>query len=150
LAARRLLIVLVVLLVISTLAAALAPVPEEDEQAADERPAAVEPRPDGAEPQLVRATIDARTRRLENVRVQLGEQLALRVIARAPDQVEIPELDRVEDVTPGTPARFDLLPFRTGTHDVLLVEGARTIGRIRVVDRDERSTRRARPERPRR
>jgi hypothetical protein len=154
--------VLVVLLAISTLAAALAPVPEEDEQAEEERPVATEPQRHAPAARLVRATIDARTRRLETVLVQLGEQLALRVIARAPDQVEIAELDRVDDVSPGTPARFDLLPFRPGTHDVRLLEAARTIGRIRVVDREQRASgraadrggeganRRARPERSRR
>jgi hypothetical protein len=129
-AARRLVIVLVVMLVISTGAALLAPT-REDETTTRPETAPREPQRPVATPsgRFVRSTIDAGHPR--TVRIRAGDQLALVVRSKRPQQVEIPGLGELEDVDPLSPARFDLLP-PAGRYGVRLLAPNKRIGEIVV------------------
>jgi hypothetical protein len=131
-AARRLLILMLVLLGVSTLAAALVPVDPDalrDESTTTSTSTATR----AATGKLVRASIDADKRNSQTVRVQVGDQLQLRVESpKRADEVEIPALDELEDVDPDAPAHFDLLLFVEGRFPVRLVDADRQIGAIEV------------------
>jgi hypothetical protein len=153
-AARRLLILMLVLLAVSTLAAALVPQAEREEPGTNGGTATTEPRPGrqsrppaGA---LVRRTIEVAPQGADEIELRRGDQLALTVRSGAPDQVEIPAFGQLEDLTPEDPARFDLLPDRTGVFEVRLLAARRVIGRIRVRPREPpRDSRGRRAERER-
>ena len=57
---------------------------------------------------------------------------AFATVHRVADQVSIPALGQIEDLTPEAPARFDLLAEQAGVFEVRLVHAKRTIGRIAV------------------
>ena len=140
-AARRLLILMLLLLAVSTLAAALVPPQgEREETASDGGTAATEPRPGRKSQQppgaLVRRTIDVAPHGADEIELRRGDQLALTVRSGVADQVEIPAFGRLEDLTPEDPARFNLLPDRTGVFEVRLLAARRVIGRIRVRARE--------------
>jgi hypothetical protein len=80
----------------------------------------------------VNRTIEVPSHGAQKVPMRLGDELALVVRSGVADQVEIPAFGQIEDLTPDDPARFDLLPDRTGTFEVRLLEAGRVIGRIRV------------------
>jgi hypothetical protein len=129
-AARRLIALLVALLVVSTLAAALtAPGPER--QSPTEGESEPEPRSTGGG-RLIEATLNASAKHPGRVEAQRGDQVALTVRSTSPGQVEIPAFGLLEDVAPGAPARFDLLPERTGSFEVRLAGAGRVIGRVVV------------------
>jgi hypothetical protein len=129
-AARRLLILMLVLLGVSTVAAALVPV---DRTVDDETTTTTTSTREAPTGELVPESIDAGTDTPTTIRVQVGDQLQLRVTSPEPDEVEIPALDELEDVDPEAPALFDLLLFNRGRFPVRLVEAERKIGEI-VVD----------------
>jgi hypothetical protein len=134
-AARRLVILMLVLLGVSTIAAALVPVDREagtDETTTTSTPA--EKRDDEGG-KLVSKSIDAQSKPPRVVRIELGDQLALRVTSRRDAEVEIPAFGELDDVGPGAPALFDLLPFEADRYAVRLVKPRRTIGRIEVEPR---------------
>jgi hypothetical protein len=133
-AARRLLILMLVLLGVSTVAAALVPV---DRESGDDTMTTSTTTAEPPTGELEAKSIDANAEEPKTVRVQVGDQLQLRVKSRRADEVEIPALDELEDVDPEAPARFDLLLFDKGHFPVRLVERERKIGEI-VVDRPER------------
>jgi hypothetical protein len=141
-AARRLLILMLVLLGVSTLAAALVP-PQGDEQRATStdtttgQPAhAGEDR--GPPGRLIKRTIRVAPHGADMVRIHRDDQLALTVRSGVADQVEIPAFGQLEDLTPEAPARFNLLPDRTGTVAVRLLAAGRVIGRIEVTPPERR------------
>jgi hypothetical protein len=142
-AARRLLILMLVLLGVSTLAAALVPPQGDEEQATSTgrtngRPAqAGEDR--GPPGRLIERTIRVAPHGADTVRIHLDDQLALTVRSGVADQVEIPAFGQLEDLTPEAPARFNLLPDRTGTFAVRLLEAGRVIGRIEVSRAESRN-----------
>jgi hypothetical protein len=130
-AARRLVILMLVLLGVSTIAAALVPVERDaGTEGTTTTPTPAEKRDAGGE--LVLESIDAQAKDPQVIRIELGDQLDLRVTSRRNDQVEIPRVGELEDVGPDAPARFDLLPFEAGDYVVRLVEAGRRIGRIEV------------------
>jgi hypothetical protein len=131
-AARRLVIVMLVLLGVSTLAAALVPV--ERDSAGDETTTTATETGKDAEPtgDLLRQSIDADARKPKTIVMSLGDQLELAVRSCRADQAEIAALGELEDVHPDAPARFDLLPFATGTYAVRLVDADRRVGEIEV------------------
>jgi Flp pilus assembly protein CpaB len=137
-AARRLLILMLVLLAVSTLAAALVPQQgEREETPSNGGTAATEPRPEQERSRpppgtLVRRTIEVAPHGADEIELRRGDQLALTVRSGAADQVEIPAFGQLEDLTPEDPARFNLLPERTGVFEVRLLAARRVIGRIRV------------------
>ena len=140
-AARRLLILMLLLLAISTLAAALVPPQgEREETPSNGGTAATEPAP-GRESRpslgaLVRRTIEVAPHGADEIELRRGDQLALTVRSGVADQVEIPAFGQLEDLTPEDPARFNLLPERTGVFEVRLLAARRVIGRIRVRPRE--------------
>lgn len=123
---------MLVLLGVSTLAAALVPVDPDalrDESTTTSTNTATR----AATGKLARASIDAAKRNSQTVRVQVGDQLQLRVESpKRADEVEIPALDELEDVDPDAPAHFDLLLFDKGRFPVRLVDADRQIGAIEV------------------
>ena len=135
-AARRLLIVMLALLALSTLAAALVPPPAQRQGETSGTETTRKPerasRERGVPGRLVRGTIDASGNGPQAVRLRHGDELALTVRSGAPDQVAIPEFGLIEDVGRDDPARFDLLPDRTGRFAVRLVDAGRSIGTIAV------------------
>jgi hypothetical protein len=136
-AARRLLILMLVLLAVSTLAAALVPPQGQREESTSRTEAAGKGSKragKGRSPpgRLVKRTIEVRRQRSETIELRRGDQLALTVRSGATDQIEVPAFGVIEDVAPGDPARFDLLPDRTGVFSVRLLEARRTIGSIEV------------------
>ena len=144
-AARRLLIVLVVLLAISTFAALLVPPPggdEGDQQTIGSTVTGTGGRPAPSRGELVNASIDADANKPQNVRLELGDQLALLVRSRTPDQVEIRGFGLVDDVERYAPARFNLLADRPGRFDVRLLDRRETVGQIVIdMERPRRNTR---------
>jgi hypothetical protein len=144
-AARRLLILMLVLLAVSTLAAALVPPQNGDDTTSSKsRTRATEtgrsgegPKPPG---RLVSRTIRVAPHGVARVNVRLGDQLALAVRSGVADEVAIPALGQLEALTPEAPARFDLLPERTGVFEVRLVEAKRVIGRIAVRPQEPRES----------
>jgi hypothetical protein len=136
-AARRLVIVLVVLLAISTFAALLVPPQGTDE--GEDTIGSTPTNTDQGLPRgkLVTASIDADAQRPRDVRLELGDQLSLRVISRTPDQVEIQGFGQIDDVERDAPARFNLIADRTGRFDVRLLNRRETVGRI-VIERERR------------
>jgi hypothetical protein len=136
-AARRLLILMLVLLAVSTLAAALVPPQAQREETTRRTETAGKGSKRAGKDRsqsgrLVKRTIEVRPRGAETIDLRRGDQLALTVRSGPADQVEIPAFGLIEDVAPDDPARFDLLPDRTGLFSVRLLEARRTIGRIRV------------------
>src|SRR5918994_869381 len=135
-AARRLLILMLLLLAVSTLAAALVPPQgEREETPSNGGTAATEPRP-GRESlpppgTLVRRTIEVAPHGADEIELRRGDQLALTVRSGVADQVEIPAFGQLEDLTPDDPARFNLLPDRTGVFEVRLLAARRVIARVR-------------------
>jgi hypothetical protein len=130
-AARRLIALLLTLLVVSTLAAALTtPAPERESQPTESDS---EPESGSQQPgRLIEATLNASAERPARVEARRGDQVALTVRSPAPAQVEIPAFGLLEDVEQGSPARFNLLPQRTGSFDVRLAGSERVIGLIVV------------------
>jgi hypothetical protein len=149
-AARRLLILMLVLLGVSTLAAALVPPQAQREDTASET-ATEATRSEAHRPpgRLVKAKIDASRRRPRTIDLRSGDELSLVVRSRAPDQAEIPAFGLLEDVGRDDPARFDLLPERTGSFEIRLVEAGRVIGRIAVGPERRSGKRKQAPERDR-
>lgn len=131
---------MLVLLAISTLAAALIDPPETAEEEAATEP----PPPPPSRGELIRKRIDAGVRTPQVIRMRIGDQLALTVTSRRPDEVEIPALGELRFVTPLAPARFDLLARQEGSYAIRLVEAGRTIGRIEATARREPSGERKR------
>jgi hypothetical protein len=135
-AARRLLILMLLLLAVSTLAAALVPQGDREDTTTNGETAVTEP-PPGRENRptpgrLVRRTIEVAPQGADEIELRRGDQLALTVRSGVADQVEIPAFGQLEDLTPDSPARFNVLPERTGVFEVRLLAARRVIGRIRV------------------
>jgi hypothetical protein len=136
-AARRLLIVLVILLSISTLAAIVAPPPDQgadEEEMTDTTRSRTDRRGGAARGKLVRAAMEVGEGQPSTVRLEVGDQLSLRVRSRQVKQIEITGLGLVEDAERGAPARFDVFADHPGRFDVRLLGRERTVGRI-VVER---------------
>jgi len=129
-AARRLIFVMLVLLLASSIAAALVPVERDSGSDTSSSPTTEADRPPTST--VIQRTLDASGKRPATVRLALGDALALTVTAPRPDQVEIADLGELEDVDPGAPARFDLLPREPGTYEVRLLGRDRTVGSIEV------------------
>lgn len=135
-AARRLLILMLVLLVVSTLAAALVPPQAEREQepAGPRRagPDATRTEPEGG--RLIRRALQVSPKQgAEAIEMRRGDELELTVRSDVADQVEIPAFGRLAFAGPEAPARFYLLPDRTGVFEVRALEADRVIARITVV-----------------
>lgn len=130
--ARRLLILMLVLLAVSTIAAALVPPQERGDGTTSTTSTTTEPSSRATGGRLVERGIRVKPHGSTAIEMRLGDQLALTVHTRFADQVEIPAFGLLEDVGPDAPARFDLLPERTGTFAVELVEAGRTVAEIRV------------------
>jgi hypothetical protein len=132
-AARRLIMVLLVLLFLSSLAAALIPV--ERSSRSDSSTTTTTQHAAGTDTagRLLVKRLDAGDARPHTIRMRLGDQLQLSVVAGGPNQVEIPAFDQLEPVDLGSPATFDLLPDAAGRYPVKLVSSNRTVGRIVVV-----------------
>jgi hypothetical protein len=129
-AARRLIMVLLVLLIVSTFAATLVPPPDRD---TDETTTPATSIPSEDRGRLVHATVSADAKRPVRVRLELGNELALRVTASRFHEVEIPTLGEFDEVDQFAPVVFDLLPDGAGRYPVRVVETGDVIARIVVV-----------------
>lgn len=143
-AARRLIVVMLVLLAASTVVAALAPPRGERDSGSTESGTTTSPEPERPAERPTgtpeEETIRAGAERPARIELDEGDRLVL-MVQGVDDQVEIPGLGLLEDVTRAAPARFDLLARRPGTFAVRLVNADRVIGRIRVEPRKSEGTR---------
>ena len=137
-AARRLLIVMLILLGFATLAAALVPTrPVGDQTTAT---TTTEPTETEAPDLLPRGEglavgIEVGGEEVPVVPIKLGDQLELTIRSQRTDLLEIPALGLVEPVSPGTPARFNLLPRDAGSYGIRFIERDRVVARIEVEER---------------
>lgn len=135
-AARRLLIVMLVLLGLSTLAAALVPTRSERDGTESTGSTASEPVETFPDPlpkgEPVRAGVKVDGKTIPVVPIGLGDQLTLLVCSRRTDLLEIPDIGRVEPVSPATPAYFNLLPEEPGSYAINFVSDERLAARIEV------------------
>lgn len=63
---------------------------------------------------------------------RVGETLRLEVSGDAVDSVLIEKLDRLEGIDPQSPARIELLPDRSGSYDIRLLDAGRSIGTLEI------------------
>jgi hypothetical protein len=140
-AARRLLILMLMLLAVSTLAAALIPPDARRQGTTSTTSTTTAPTSDATGGRLIERTVRVAGKGSRPIAIRLGDQLALTVSLGFVDQVEIPAFGVLEDAAPGAPARFDLLPDRTGHFDVELVEAGRVVAEITVARKRGGSTR---------
>jgi hypothetical protein len=151
-AARRLVILMLILLGISTLAAALVPRPDrgDDEETATEgtvgagtgttaaAPAEGEP-PTASRGKLLRARIGIGAGEIPVVPIKVGDNLSLEIRSKRAGLLEIPALGRVEAVSPGTPAFFDVRGREPASYGVRFLGGNRVVARIEVEPRKRKS-----------
>ena len=146
-AARRLVAVLIVMLVLSTVAALLVPAPKRNTQGSSSStttttttatsPTAAAEQPSG---DIVHARIVAdKKAEPAPIRLAVGDELRLQVLARPPDQVELRGFGQIETVGPHDPALFDVFAFRPGRFDVVLVHADRKVGEVVVRKRNVES-----------
>ena len=119
-------------LVLSSAAAALIPVSREADQTSSSTTSTGATVPRG---ELRRETLRTAANEAQTIRLRAGDELVLRVISKAADQVEPGGLGEVADVDPDSPAEFDLLLSQPGTYTVRLLDAKRDIGRIVVRER---------------
>ncbi len=125
--ARRLLILAIVLLLVSAIAASLTP-----RQVAPALPPAPGTLPAGT---TVTRTIPAAEGADTQVRVRRGDVLDLEVQGDVLDTVLLEQLDRLDGITPESPARFNLLiDAPAGYYPIRLVDADRRIGAIQVTE----------------
>jgi hypothetical protein len=144
-AARRLVILMLILLGISTLAAALVPRPDEggEDEAATEgtvgagtgametgpAPNAAPARRDG---KLLRARIEIGEDEIPVVPIRVGDNLSLEIRSKRAGLLEIPALGRVEAVSPGTAAFFDVRGREPASYGIRFLGSNRVVARIEV------------------
>ena len=139
-AARRLIFVMIVMLMLSSFAAALVPPRDSDEETSTSTTAA-KAKAAASQGRLVEERIDASAKETKTIRITLDDHLVLQVASNRAGSVEIPGLGAFEDVEPGTPAHFDLLPYKGGAYDVRLAGSGRLLGQIVVSGRPEQKER---------
>jgi hypothetical protein len=138
--ARRLLILMLVMLVIASLSSVFLADPGS-RRGPNRAPTTTRAPERSGEPEsaregrLLKATLDASAPGPKTLRLRTGDQLALRVEARRPVQVELGGLGQLEDVFPPAPARFDLYADRPGRFPVRVLPAKRKIGTIVVTRR---------------
>src|SRR4051794_38346190 len=136
-AARRLVAVLIVMLVLSTVAALLVPAPKRNTQGSTSSTTSTTTTttstPAAGQPpgEIVHARIDTdRKATPAPIRLAVGDELRLQVLAEQPDQVELRGFGQIEAVGPHAPALFDVFAFRPGKFDVVIVGAHRTVGQV--------------------
>lgn len=132
--ARRLLMFVAILLALTALTAGLAPPPPTGPDRAT-RPGA--PAVAATASAVVERRLDADRTRPATIAVEQGELLQLTVTGSEPDGVELQGLGTLRALAPGTPVVFDVLADAPGVYPVVLLQGARTIGTVRVVTAKE-------------
>jgi hypothetical protein len=140
-AARRLIAVLLVLLAASVVVAAIAPdrrsplgIDGEEETQSEEEAAAEAPKPGppSASGERVARTLRASAERPPTIRADPGDQLSLSVAVRAPTELEIVPLGRLETASADDPALFELLLREPGRLSVTDAESEQVLGRVAV------------------
>jgi hypothetical protein len=142
-AARRLVILMLILLGISTLAAALVPRPGEDGETATEGAVgagtgATETGPAGDAARaarggkLLRAQIEIGAGEIPVVPIGVGDNLSLEIRSKRAGLLEIPALGRVEAVSPGTAAFFDVRGREPASYGIRFLGSDRVVARIEV------------------
>jgi hypothetical protein len=146
---RRALLLFAIVLGVAALVASLTrpgQTPERGPDAETTRPAA--PRITPGQPRLRPVTLSfAAGQRPQERRVAAGRSATILVHVKAAGQAELDGLGLSAPATPGTPARFELLPDEPGVHPVVFVPaatGVRTRAGTLII---KRSARRARAQR---
>lgn len=121
-----------ILLAVTALTAGLAPPPPRGEVRAPQ----IGPSPT-AGPAVVERSLDADRRRPSTIALETGDLLRLTVTGSEPDAVELQGLSSLRAIAPETPVIFDVLVQAPGEYPVVLLQAARTIGTVRVVNRRE-------------
>lgn len=93
-----------------------AQLPEAD--AGPEKERSVEPGPSDVAQIKLEVLEDEAERELEQSELESGRRVVVTVSSPEPGEVMLEGLGRIEPVSPGTPAIFDLLPDRAGEFEV--------------------------------
>jgi hypothetical protein len=147
-AARRLLIVMLVLLGLSTLAAALVPTRSLNDAgtgstiAGETQTEATVPTDTVPRGKPLELKIRVGGDQIPIVPIEVGDQLALTVVSRNSDQLEIPALGLIETVGPNLPATFDVLAEQRGDIGIRAVSADRVVAKIRVERRSKKAGKR--------
>ena len=115
---------------LSVLAASVQPPVREREDGSETGRTQPSPSPAAPEEQGTRSVTLAADEPRRRVMVDLGRPLHLEVTAPEPGSVQVGVDGPIAPVQPESPARFDLLPDRAGTIEVVLLDPRRVIGRI--------------------
>jgi hypothetical protein len=120
---RRALLLFALVLGLTALAAAVSPSREKDEPPVPPAAAVAGSPPGPVAPRTV-AFRARSTGRPPLRRARAGEHLVVTVASGDGGLATIPQLGRIETVSPAAPARFDLLAPAAGRYDVMLQVGA--------------------------
>jgi hypothetical protein len=117
---RRALILFALVLGLTALAASIAPAPRVRENTAVAPPAPLPaPATVPAEVPTLAFSAPPPRRHPSTRKVVPGAHVVIEVTATRPGQARIPRLGRTGNITPATPARFDLLAPPPGRYDVI-------------------------------
>jgi hypothetical protein len=121
---RRALLLFAIVLGVAALAASLAPPPREISNPArtdTAPPPTTLPEAEALPPrgETVRVEFDVSAERPAVHRVKTGDHVIVSVLALDAGEARLDDLGLVADVSPETPATFDLLPSRPGRHRIV-------------------------------
>jgi hypothetical protein len=129
---RRTIVAVAIVMGLMALAASIAPPPERTAPGASPTPAPTS----SATPFTADGDQLAKTIRLghgmPDVRVQVGDTLALDVTGDAVDTVVIPGLAAMEPIDPASPAHFELYADTPGRYPISLFESGRPVGTLQI------------------
>jgi hypothetical protein len=141
--ARRLLILIAVLMGLTALTAGLAPRQVEEEP--QRTPPTTTPAPQTAgpaspddsvadelaEPGVTQHVIDAGPEAKPlRITARTGERVRITVEGDVLDSVELGDGVAIDQISPGAPASFELLPDKPGSYSITLVDAERRVGRL--------------------
>jgi hypothetical protein len=121
------LVIALILMGLSVLAVSVDPPREPVENGA----ATPQPRPH-AQPTKERSKTISADEHGQRVIAELGRPLHLEVTSSRPGSIQIGEDGPIDAAQPELPARFDLLPDKLGTQEILLLDPPRAIGRLTI------------------
>jgi hypothetical protein len=134
-AGRRLLLLVAILMGLTALAASVAPRdPARERRNSAQAPPSptATPAPAASDARVLRRTLSAgEGARRRDIRVRVGDTLALTVRGDVVDSVQLGDL-AVEAVDPEAPAFFELRAETPGTHPIRLLGAERELGRLLI------------------
>jgi hypothetical protein len=128
---RRVIIVVAIVMGLMALAASVAPPPQRTPDN-EPSPTPTAPAAGAIEAQQVTARLDADRSSRARVRAREGDTVVLEVSGDVVDSVEIPDLDVVEPIDPGSPAQIEIYVDTPGDYPIRLLDSGRMLGVLQV------------------